>query len=71
MAINRKLFTDPDFEEAVLRKYPVRVFQDDYIVNNGGTVIRFDDSIVVIQSSVSDLVYYNRSDCEFFEVRKR
>lgn len=71
MAMNRKLFTDPDFEEAVRRKYPVRVFKDDYIVNNGGTVVRFDDSIVVIQSSVSDLVYYTRAECEFFEVRKK
>ncbi|CAM3381174.1 hypothetical protein PALU110988_19625 [Paenibacillus lupini] len=71
MAMNRKLFTDPDFEEAVKRQYPVRVFKDDYIVNSGGSVVRFDDNIVVIQSSVSDLVYYTRQECEFFEVRKR
>lgn len=71
MAMNRKLFTDPDFDEAIKRQYPVRVFQNDFIVNNGGAVVRYDDSIVVIQSSVSDLVYYSRQECEFFEVRKR
>ena len=69
MPINRPLLTDSDFQEAIDRKLPVRVFQDDHLVNSGATVIRFTDSDVVIQSRVSDLTYYSRSRCEFFEVR--
>ncbi|MFE4711745.1 MULTISPECIES: hypothetical protein [Bacillales] len=69
MPINRPLFTDIDLQEAVDRQYPVRVFQDDHLVNSGGFIVRFTDSDVVIQSRVSDLTYYSRSNCQFFEVR--
>ena len=69
MPINRPLLTDSDLQEAIDRKLPVRVFQDDHLVNSGATVVRFTDSDVVIQSRVSDLTYYSRSRCEFFEVR--
>ncbi|MFC3748835.1 hypothetical protein [Paenibacillus sp. GCM10012306] len=69
MPINRPLFTDIDLQEAVDRQYPVRVFQDDHMVNSGGFIVRFTDSDVVIQSRVSDLTYYSRSNCQFFEVR--
>ncbi|CQR55420.1 hypothetical protein JI735_22900 [Paenibacillus sonchi] len=69
MPINRPLLTDSDFQEAVDRKLPVRVFEDDHLVNSGATVIRFTDSDVVIQSRVSDLAYYSRSTCQFYEVR--
>ncbi|EFM10314.1 conserved hypothetical protein [Paenibacillus curdlanolyticus YK9] len=71
MSINRRLHTDSDFQEALDRQIKLRVFRDDHMIENGGTLVRFDDSTVVIQSSVSDLAYYTRSECEFFELRKR
>lgn len=69
MAVKHKLIKESDFEEAMQREDPVRVFEGDYIVNNGGIIIRFDDDIIVIQSSVSDVTYYSRKNCEFFVVR--
>lgn len=69
MPINRPLYTDSDLQEAVDRMLPVRVFQDDHLVNSGATVVRFTDSEVVIQSRVSDLTYYSRQSCQFYEVR--
>ena len=71
MAQNRRLLTDRDFEEALERQLRIRVFQDEHIVDTGGTVIRYDDNRVVVQSGVSDVAYYSRSDCEFFELRRR
>ncbi|MFF2482250.1 hypothetical protein [Paenibacillus sp. NPDC058071] len=70
MALNRRLLTDDDFEEAVRRELRVRVFQDDFIVSSGGIVIRFEDGMVAVQTSVSDVAYYDRQRCEFFEIRK-
>lgn len=67
MARNRKLLTDRDFQEALDREYPVRVFKDDLIVDSGGVIIRFDDALVVVQSGVSQITYHERSRCEFFE----
>jgi hypothetical protein len=71
MSLNRRLLTDQDFQEALDRQLRIRVFQDDHIINSGGVIIRFSDSTVVIQSSVSDLAYHERDRCEFFEIRKR
>lgn len=70
MAVNRRLITDADFEEAMNNKKGIRVFQDNQIVTNGGQIIRFDQKTIVIQSSVSDLAYHGRSECEFFEIKK-
>ncbi|WP_042200726.1 hypothetical protein [Paenibacillus camerounensis] len=69
MPINRPLFTDSDLQEAIDRKLPVRVFENDHLVNSGATLVRFTDSDVIIQSRVSDLTYYSRRTCQFFEVR--
>lgn len=69
MPINRPLLTDNDFQEAIERKLPVRVFEDDHLVNSGATVVRFTDFDVVLQSRVSDLTYYSRKSCQFYEVR--
>lgn len=69
MPINRPLITDDDFQEAMQRQLPVRVFQNDHLINSGATIVRFTDTDVIIQSKVSDLTYYSRRDCEFFEVR--
>lgn len=71
MAINRKISTDRDFQELIERGGRIRVFQDNHIVENSSTVIRFDDDLVVTQSSLSDLTYHKRNECEFFELRKR
>ncbi|WP_042168370.1 hypothetical protein [Paenibacillus gorillae] len=71
MALNRRLTTDRDFEEAVQREIRVRVFQDDYIVTSSGIIIRFDEETAVVQSSVSEIAYHDRRTCEFFEVRKK
>lgn len=69
MPINRPLLTDADFQEAMVRKLPVRVFEHDHLVNSGATVVRFTDTEVVIQSRVSDLTYYSRISCQFYEIR--
>lgn len=67
MARNRRLSTDADFKEAMDKRIPIRVFEDDMIVDPKGMIIRFDDSIVVVQSSVSQITYHERKKCEFFE----
>lgn len=69
MPINRPLLTDADLQEAADRKLPVRVFENDHFVLSGGIIVRYTDSDVVIQSRVSDLTYYSRSSCQFYEVR--
>jgi len=69
MPINRPLITDSDLQEAVDHKLRVRVFQDDHMVNASATVVRFTDADVVMQSRVSDLTYYARRSCQFFEIR--
>ncbi|EXX90309.1 hypothetical protein BG53_12525 [Paenibacillus darwinianus] len=71
MARNRKLITDADFQEAIDRQSAIRVFQDDHIVGTGGVVVRFDDTLVVIQKGVSEVAYHQRRECEFFEMAKR
>lgn len=71
MAVNRRIFTDQDFEEAIEKQARIRVFQDNHIVDSSSLVVRFDDHIVVTQSGVSDIAYHNRKQCEFFELKKR
>lgn len=70
MAINRKLTTDRDFEEAAAHRTRLRVFKDDHLVESGSIIVRFDETTIVLQSDVSDLTYYARSECEFFELRR-
>ncbi|GKS09701.1 hypothetical protein ACFVVQ_08585 [Paenibacillus chitinolyticus] len=71
MAQNRRLTTDQDFKEAMDRQSPVRVFKNDHIIDTGAVITRFDDSMVVVQTRVSELTYHDRLGCEFFEMRKR
>jgi hypothetical protein len=71
MAINRRLETDQDFQEAMDRQARIRVFLNDHMVDSGGVISRFDEQIIAVQSSVSDLTYHQREHCEFFETRKR
>ncbi|MBD2846738.1 hypothetical protein IDH44_16195 [Paenibacillus sp. IB182496] len=71
MAYNQQLSTDRDFESAIARQIRIRVFEDDQMVDAGAIVVRFDDTTVVVQSSVSDLAYRARERCAFFEMRPR
>ncbi|MBO7745700.1 hypothetical protein I8J29_15925 [Paenibacillus sp. MWE-103] len=71
MALYRRLVSDEDFTEAMERQFRLRVYKDDHIVDSGGIIIRFDDQLVVSQSSVSDVTYHDRAACEFFEIRRR
>lgn len=71
MAINRRLSTDLDFEEVLEQQQRIRVFQNNQLVDASSLVVRFDDSIIVTQSGVSDIAYHNRKECEFFVLRKR
>ncbi|NMO98207.1 hypothetical protein [Paenibacillus lemnae] len=69
MPIVRPLFSDQDFQEAVDQQYEVRVFKEDQLVHAGTTVIRFTDQTVVTQSDVSNVDYYSRTECQFYELR--
>jgi hypothetical protein len=71
MALNIRLLTDQDFEEAMQRQARLRVFKNDHIVDSNGIIVRFDGQTVVVQSGVGDLAYHPREDCEFFELKKR
>jgi ribosome maturation factor RimP len=71
MAMNRRLEMDKDFKEAMERGVKVRVFKNDHMIESGGVIIRFDENSIVLQSSVSDLGYHPRNECEFFEMKKR
>lgn len=70
MATNRRLETETDFQEAMDQERTVRVFRNDEMLNSGGLIIRFDTSMIAVQSSVSDLDYYDRQNCEFYELRR-
>ncbi|WP_139996246.1 hypothetical protein [Paenibacillus paridis] len=71
MSINRRLNTDSDFEEVMEQQQRIRVFQDNQLIDSSSLVVRFDDSVIVTQSGVSDIAYHNRKACEFFLLRKR
>ncbi|MGG1513778.1 hypothetical protein ABE504_00085 [Paenibacillus oryzisoli] len=71
MARNQRLVTDADFQEVVDRQAVVRVFKDDHIVDSNALVLRFSDTTVVVQTRVSELTYYDRESCEFFEMKRR
>jgi hypothetical protein len=71
MARNRRLVTDQDLQEAMDDHVAIRVFQDDAIIDSGGTITRFDDQVVVTLSGVSDVTYHKRDRCEFFEMPSR
>jgi hypothetical protein len=51
-------------------KHKIRVFKDNHQIDSGGIIIRFDEKTVVVQSSVSELAYHSRTECELFELRK-
>jgi len=71
VALNIRLITDEDFQEALDKQALIRVFKDDHIIDSGGIIVRFDDRTVVIQTGVGDLAYHDRTVCEIFELRNR
>lgn len=71
MSMHRKLMTDNDLQEAADKGKRIRVFRDSAIVDGSSLIVRFDDAVVVTQSGVGDLMYHERSACEFFELRRR
>jgi hypothetical protein len=71
MAYNRKLVTDPDFQEAMDRQVPIRVFQNDQVIDSGGLIIRFTEQFIIVQTGVSEISYHKRALCEFFGMKKR
>lgn len=70
MARNYRLHTDADFQEAVERQASIRIFKDDHIVDSNAVILRFSNTTVVVQTRVSELTYYDREACEFFEMRR-
>ncbi|MBE7681509.1 MULTISPECIES: hypothetical protein [Paenibacillus] len=70
MPTNRRLETEADFQEAMELQHKIRVFKNNHQIDSGGVIIRFDSQTIVVQSSVSELAYHSRTDCEFFEIRK-
>ncbi|WP_068774817.1 hypothetical protein [Paenibacillus sp. FJAT-26967] len=71
MAHNMRLLTDDDFQDAMDRRYLVRVFKNDHIVDSDAVISRFDDTLIVVQTRVSELTYHDRKSCEFFTMKKR
>lgn len=70
MAHRQRLVSDADFTEAMERESRIRVFKDDHIISQGGFISRFTDTMVVVQTGVGDVAYLDRSECEFFELRR-
>ena len=71
VALNIRLITDQDYQEALERQARIRVFKDDHIIDSGGVIVRFDSRTVVVQTGVGDLAYHDRAACEIFELRNR
>ncbi|GGA37048.1 hypothetical protein [Paenibacillus physcomitrellae] len=70
MPVTRELFTDADFQEAVDQKQRIRVFRGDHLIDSSTSIVRFTSETIITQSSVSDLTYHPRRECQFFEIRK-
>lgn len=70
MARNHRLQTEQDYEEALSKQFRIRVFKDGHVIGAGGTIVRYDDSIVVVQYSVSEIDYLERNTCEFFVMKQ-
>lgn len=71
MAIVRKLITDQDLQQAMDKKIPIQVFENNHLIETGTTVLRFTSDTVITQKSVSDVSYHNRDHCQFFELKRK
>lgn len=67
----RRLESEADFAEVLENARSIRVFKNDQMVEARALIVRFDDHLIVTQSSVSDIAYHDREACEFYEIRKR
>lgn len=71
MAIQYRLTTDEELQEAIDKQLQVRIFKGDLLIEARAVIVRYDDRLIVTQSGVSDLGYYQRADCECFALRRR
>ncbi|WP_020615139.1 hypothetical protein [Paenibacillus daejeonensis] len=67
----RRLDSEADFAEALENGKSIRVFKDDQMIEARAVIVRYDDRLIVTQSSVSDIAYHERDACEFYEIRNR
>ena len=70
MPITRELLTDADFDEALEHKIKIRVFKSDHLIDSSTVVIRYTGETIITQSSLSDVTYHSRMECQFYEIRK-
>lgn len=66
----RRLITEQDLQTAMEQGLRIRVFRDSHLIESGSIIIRLTEDTVITQSSVSDLTYHNRNNCQFFELKK-
>ncbi|WP_110934202.1 hypothetical protein [Paenibacillus bouchesdurhonensis] len=66
----RRLITEQDLQTAMDLGLRIRVFRDNHLIESGSIIIRLTEDTVITQSSVSDLTYHNRNNCQFFELKK-
>ncbi|WP_017813011.1 MULTISPECIES: hypothetical protein [Paenibacillus] len=71
MAYQIRLETDDDFQDAMEQQSVLRIFRGDDLIESSVKIVRFDENRIVVQADISDMKYYDRSECEFFEQRKR
>ncbi|GAB6989217.1 hypothetical protein [Paenibacillus pini] len=70
MATTHELLTEADFQEAEDKKLHIRVFSDERLIDSNTIIIRFNDNTIITQSSVSDVSYHSRKECQFYVIRK-
>ncbi|ANF97320.1 hypothetical protein [Paenibacillus bovis] len=71
MAYQIRLETDDDFQDAMERQSVLRIFRGDDLIESSVKIVRFDENRIVVQADISDMKYYARQECEFFEQRQR
>ncbi|WP_046215132.1 hypothetical protein [Paenibacillus wulumuqiensis] len=70
MAYQIRLENDEDFQDAMDRQSVLRIFRGDDLIESSVKIVRFDENRIVVQADISDMKYYSRQECEFFEQRQ-
>ncbi|WP_458122098.1 hypothetical protein [Paenibacillus sp. Z6-24] len=70
MAYQIRLENDEDFQDAMDRQSVLRIFRGDDLIESSVKIVRFDENRIVVQADISDMKYYGRQECEFFEQRQ-
>lgn len=70
MAYQIRLENDDDFQDAMDRQSVLRIFRGDNLIESSVKIVRFDENRIVVQADISDMKYYARQECEFFEQRQ-